>query len=653
MIARSFRLHRALAAWALAAAFAAPAAAADPPLTVTSKAGRGGGLRSAVADLRVLPPLESTECPKTEPSAGRGATVPSLAEAIGRLQRHLAETERPEALRALAASPEARDPARASELAVLALADRRPGAALGLLLSAHRAAPGDPTHLVNLAGLATSLGRPAEGLALVRAAAALGAVPAAPEGIDGRAVLANNEGDALLVLGRPGEAEASFRRSLELQPDLAEGSTGLAFALGDQGKCKEAVKALRRGAFRRPPKDPRAVRAPLGDVLDLGRGRPGALPVVPIPRTPEEAAANAPAAVERGMAALAGQGAGPDEGTAREASDARIAEWKRAGLSGRLTAERATLLRGAVQDFTRLGPMQQPLDPVVDPLNAEYVDALEALRAKARKADREASADSALVMKGAAARQNACGDDPCRRAVDAAAHRAICDVARGYVSKVQPAAHEYDRALRAYFRESYLRASAAGATLGDPAHQDWVRARLATYQQTASGELLEELSVTYAGPAAQLGQSCEAESKGAAFGDEKSGFPEACKALQGLKAQVSVGVMDVSVSCEEIEVGVSTPGFIGLFGQVNYSMGSGKTTVFAGGVAGAKAMGAGVQGKAGGYLVFDSRGNLNDAGMKATASASASLHLGPVSVGREVDLGTAQVSFLSSRTGSW
>ena len=215
------------------------------------------------------------KCPKSDAEVPDGP-APSLAQALASLEAVLRAGASPEALRALDQSPEARDPGEAARTGIVALADQRPLATLGLWLRAQRLAPQEPGYLVNLAALANRLGKYPEALALTTAAEALRQDPAAPPGFKGRAVLLNNKGQALVGVGRPRDAQAVLAEALRISPDLSEANTNMAYALGDQGQCEQAVRHLRAGATRQPMLD---VVLPPGDKTPPGatcQARPGA-----------------------------------------------------------------------------------------------------------------------------------------------------------------------------------------------------------------------------------------------------------------------------------------------------------------------------------------------------------------------------------------
>jgi tetratricopeptide (TPR) repeat protein len=624
------RPSRAAAAVLLAAALLGP-----PPAAAD--------FASLVGDPRAIPAGKEPRCPGTDADPDEPELdTPTLPEALAGLDELVRDGAGAEAVRALDSSPEARDPGLAAQAAAGAMVLRRPLAALGLLLRAHRAAPSDPSPLVNLAGLANMLGRHGEALALASAAEATGREPAAPPGLSGRAVLLNDKGDALLGLGRTREAKAALEAATALQPDLSEAWVNLAHAQGDLGDCPKAIQALRRGSSRRAPPgegppgagDEARLRRLVEPVLvDLSRGREAALPLVPLPRTPEEAAGLRERMQARVSALQAeARALGPKLEAAGEAASRRRAAWKRSGLSGGLTARRAAALVSAVQDYGREDPVARGLggDPEVARLARSWKEAQEALRAASRKAEREASKRMEQVPS----------------TDEAAQRRFFCDVARSFGDAVRPAAHALDRAARPLFHATYLRASAAASTFADPAHREWAKARLDLHRTGAFQGLLVELDGSYVAPLASLGQAC-GRAPGPALGTSPDPGLDFCELVPGgkdVKATVSAGVVQLGVSCEEVSVGVKTPGVVGAFHEVSLDMGSGHLTIFSGGYAGGDVAGVGAEGKAGGYVTFDSRGNVVDVGVKADASISAA--------GVERNLGGSRVSFVSGRAGS-
>ena len=77
------------------------------------------------------------------------------------------------------------------------------------------------------------------------------AAPPSPESLEA-AYRANNVGVALLEQFRHDDAAASFRKALELAPDLALARVNLAIALLNVPKLEEARDAAREAAARLP-----------------------------------------------------------------------------------------------------------------------------------------------------------------------------------------------------------------------------------------------------------------------------------------------------------------------------------------------------------------------------------------------------------------
>ena len=190
------------------------------------------------------------------PPVGRPLT---LAEALANVHALLEEKAGRAALDAFALSAEARDANKAEIAASGALLLNKPLAALVALLAAHELEPGRAMHLINLAGVLTYLDRPYEALALLDAAAAAGAAPPSPAGMNGQAVALANRGYALLLLGRAADAEPVLRRAAALEPLLSEAARSV--SPGPSGCKTEKRRRKRRRACSGPVCDaPSATR---------------------------------------------------------------------------------------------------------------------------------------------------------------------------------------------------------------------------------------------------------------------------------------------------------------------------------------------------------------------------------------------------------
>ncbi|MBW8312101.1 MAG: tetratricopeptide repeat protein [Rhizobium sp.] len=184
-----------------------------------------------------------------------------------------------------------------AEAAVGAAATGRPALALAFYRLALDKAPSGrrAAILVNMAGLANTLGKPSEALALLREA---------EDEFDGlpSAALYANRGHALVLVRRYAEAETPLRQALFITPYLMEASRNLAIALALQGKKQAARQLMPAAVWRRSVRekfdyvahgvkgDPFSEEHPVaievmapGDVLDLSPGIRGKLPKLDFP----------------------------------------------------------------------------------------------------------------------------------------------------------------------------------------------------------------------------------------------------------------------------------------------------------------------------------------------------------------------------------
>ena len=155
---------------------------------------------------------------------------------------------------AFAKSPAYKNAGRAEQAAGAALVKDSPGGALAALVRAHELEPREASHLANAAGVANSIGMPAEALALADAAAIRDDRDATPMGISRQAITLTNRGNALVQLGRHAEAQDSLQAALGLEPLLSEAATGLTASQACTGA--DPIPAFRRAEKRQPERDP-------------------------------------------------------------------------------------------------------------------------------------------------------------------------------------------------------------------------------------------------------------------------------------------------------------------------------------------------------------------------------------------------------------
>lgn len=196
--------------------------------------------------------------------------VPTLPRAIASARLFLKRVAGADAMRAFARSPEYRDADRAQAAAGAAVVSGQPGAALAALLRAHELEPKEASHLLNASALATSVGLPAEGLAMNEAAAGLDDPDAPAMGLSRQAVALAGRGSALVGLGRWAEAETALKAALSSEPLLSEAATSLSTATLCSRGAEAAVPFLRRGRKRQEERDP-PVDEEQGEVTALRR----------------------------------------------------------------------------------------------------------------------------------------------------------------------------------------------------------------------------------------------------------------------------------------------------------------------------------------------------------------------------------------------
>jgi len=244
----------------------------------------------------------------------------------------------------------------------------------------------------------------------------------------------------------------------------------------------------------------------------------------------------------------------------------------------------------------------------------------------------------------------------CRSLASLRKNTALCVLGKQLGSQRLPYIKAHSQALRNLYAESFYRASAVAAHFSDPSHRLWAQ----TWLDQSTGAFLGRLLLE-AEPFRRVIGYCEAANStpmDILFAELRQ-MAEECEA--SAKASASASVFSISASCEKIEVGVSTPGDVGLFTDVSYEFSQrykrikdpkerfiekqagrdpdvklnlpgfddafgGKLTVFTGVQATSSAPGgvAGVGVKAGGHTTFDGGGNIVDSGGRFEVSGTVS-----------------------------
>ena len=269
--------------------------ATDQRLTVSAAPGSDDLVVQSFADTLGWPANEnlSLQMMRAFCQAVQPAKALSLGTALDRTEAFLKDTAGAGSLTTLAGSGQADTAKAAQELAAVGVAGGSPGLALASLMRAHGLEPGNGTHLVNLAAVATSVGLANEALAFLDAAQTRDHRRPAM-GVSQSAVSMVVRGQALVMTGRPGPAEGLFLAAKAAEPMLSEADAGLATIEVCRGNDVAAARYVRKSRQRSQKKD---TRTPREDVvrpepaLDLGLGQVTRMRSFPMPETPAQGAA--------------------------------------------------------------------------------------------------------------------------------------------------------------------------------------------------------------------------------------------------------------------------------------------------------------------------------------------------------------------------
>jgi tetratricopeptide (TPR) repeat protein len=651
-------------------------------------------IQAQIEQLRKAP--QAPAAPKAEPNAPPvGSRKPvSAQQALRTLQGALEGSVSAKDLQALEASDEAKDADSAELAAVAAMASGKVHAALALELRAQQLEPKNATHLVNLSGLANHYGLWQESLALADAAGALGVQKEGALIVSQQAALLNNRAHALLHLDRAAEAEVLLRQALTLSPLLAEARTNLAMALGKQNKCKEAMRFLRAGHWRKPPmqlasgpEQEQAVEEvklkPFEEIVDQKRGEPGHLPQLRYILTPDEVkGAAAWYAQEEKRAQEFVKNSSQRFTTEAMNASARLQQLASAkDREGFWTWKRADYLYGQIQGGMpgRDLPRRYKEFTAVLSKNAPVMTQLEMQYLKRERASSETLSARIQACKGREA-------GVCQAHAQAEHHERMCDATKAWATAWRTPMNELETAIRDYHREHHRATTAVFAYLSDPVLVRAAGARIAMNDALNYMQLLSPVA-NHVRELARRMEACQ-QPPASAFDLEgyEEDFPAECKPGKS-KPKAKAVVLEVSYTCEQVEFEVAVPTWLTGFVNVTYQFSKryerlkdpkerfieesyggdpdhvlvlreyghafgGKLTVTAGGkVSGTAEVGVIAQEasvKGGVYVTVNGGGDLLDVGMKVDTSVSRGVEVAGFGTGVEVSGPGAQVSFVSS-----
>jgi tetratricopeptide (TPR) repeat protein len=544
-----------------------------------------------------------------------------LDAAMGNAREFLDDGAGSGAMAALEDSAEGESAEKATAAAAAALADGNEAGALAALLVAAEREPDDPGHLVNAAGLLPAFGLHAEALAFLDAADAMGEPAGTPFGIEGRAVLLNNRGRALLALGQWADAETPLREAGELDSGLSESFANLSLDVLCQGDRDEAMQLARAGRYRTPMRfvertstsgsASSSTFTPVSeDAFDMSgalEAPEGLIPTVQLPETPEQGVAQ--------WDQLRELKAELQQRFIEEAG--RMTELQIASLDPNKPLITQTREQDILLHISGLsaegGAVEDEWQAVVDPLQ----------RANAMFHEHFGTAGFVVTLSDECASSGdygGCMQADCIPATQAAHEEWVAVV------------DELDTAVRAWADAYYPIATAIAAHVGNP---DQYEITMINIRQQLDQAFLNVVTSAeeFAGFEARNQDTCvRAPDPAPGERTELTRAPggEPCSVPTGA-ISIKIAFVSISVNCSDWSIEAATPGAIGVFAQISST--NGEVTVFAGPSASASAEGLPFEAttRGGFYLTVSDTTGVRDFGYR-DEPGSVSVGQGPISV---------------------
>src|SRR4051812_5486599 len=620
-------------------ACAGPKCAASSGTTKVTAKAKDRSIPRTLADQRRLPEsdasfltlagINKSACPAP---ASKAPKPPSLKSAIAKAQAKLDNAGGAKGRRLFKHSSASKSAGKAEGAAARALVAGQPGGALEALLQAHRLEPRDPSHLVNAADVMATVGMPKESLALLDAADKLDPRLSTPYGINTQAVALNARGVALIALGRFADAERYLRAAVALDPYFSEAKSNLGIAL----LCKKDDKGIlfaRAGQYRflgdaviDNPGDPFKPPANQIDVLDLSAGQQPTIPQYKLPKTVEDASAlrDTYFAQQQEFLARSAQ-------RHQRVSDLISQEKPLNALSQQRYLDLSSAIVGVPQRpdiaavWRRLTDRQTEIGQYMDSVFQGFVPGISPFPGWQHEAS------------------DACKDAP---DYDACWHREY--LSRCYSTMTSAHQHwlglmnaqlvDYATLVNAY----YPLQTGIAAHISDPERHELESLQIDDLPDSQFNVWIPSYEGFWATNVrnSQCHEDAGASEQPGSAEPQTPHSPACPDFLKGVKfgwkigKDAALGVpFDISleVSCEKVSLEVSGKvaggdNWIGAFGEVSYTPGNGRFTLFGGPKAGAKIPGTTLGGsfKDGLYLTVDGQG-IADAGFRASPSVEAGL----------------------------
>jgi tetratricopeptide (TPR) repeat protein len=508
-----------------------------------------------------------------------------------------------------AASPEYQDALKAETAAGAAIAASRPGAALAALIRAHELQPAQASHLVNAAAVASSVGLPAEALALLDAAQRLDDPDRPAMGVPRHAVALANRGQALALLGRHGDADDALTAALAAEPLLSEANTSRSATAACTQGPKPAAKFLRAGRLRQPPKP-----------IDTSRGRETELRDLQLPGFPKQAAEMREFFAGQSQQLLAETTGQISRQTTLEAKiAAKRATWTKA------QDRRYAAMLSRIYDATE-EPDIHALDVKVDQLLEKVIKAQRDFWGDNEREDHEYALLSDAASKW-------CEGSPLPKCFQTRMNETCRPALRlahqGWLDQIQDT---YD-AAQVLTRAASKRMSAYAANLADEDANALALIQVEQYERAVYGRVLQWAQ--HWTHSAELYSDLCVEPLDPPANEAVPGAPDvasdgACSGLlKAMSGVFELGPMKLKISCERIQQSFKEEviPWVQAYAEVTYDIRHGKLTVFGGTKAEISAGVAKGAFKSGIYVSAD-RNGVMDAGWRVGPSAT--VGAGPV-----------------------
>lgn len=585
--------------------------------------GSGAFRTYAYSDATVLPPNEflKPQLVAQKQTLCTGAITPhtlSLAQALQNGWNYLTQQVGAANLTAFRSAPEVATADAAQAFAMAAMMDNRPDGALAGLLLAHERAPQSRIILINAAGMFVSLDMPNEALALLNAAQNLPDDQATPMGIPAAELAANTRGYALLRQGQWAAAEAVLRPLVETGTELAEARLNLSQALLCQNKDEQATYFYRAGSRRqlrdevRDGEEIEGIRLPPEQTLNRSAGQLFTLPPLGVMNTPGQAQSAANHYHALVMDSI------QRSGIRQQLIDANIEARSERPLPGAITWQRFN-------------------DLYITAYRAEYEPDIQALYLDAA-AQEEALAELIDQQDEEFLELYELYPDP-----DAFIGACRSTVTQ-QLAEMLPEYFEFEDLLEAYTSAKYAAMTGTAANLSDVLNHEYVSLLIEDSMETDVAWRLHVIG-SQANRTAANWAICEGAEENVVNQPSEPAYERAPRCPAGLtRGKMAIkflNMIQIKANCEVLEVEVSGPTLLTIFGQVTVDFRNKTTTFFAGGKINAPT-GLAELSINEGFYIRTGAGGVTDVGMKVSSSVDVGVgQFAGVVDGPEMEFGVA------------